>query len=171
MESSSVIIRNYVRETDLEECRALMRELTALMHEMYERPTLGGENPENDRDLETVDPGLLWVAVHSSKVIGLVGLLLRETMLGTNAEVEPIIVSREFRSKRIGERLLEKAVAEARARGARLVAVKPAARNIKTIQFFYKHGFTFVGDVELYMAISERSRKPGPRMFGFDFTM
>ena len=42
LESTSVIIRNYVRETDLEECRALMRELTAWHHEMYQRPTLGG---------------------------------------------------------------------------------------------------------------------------------
>ena len=67
--------------------------------------------------------------------------------------------------------MLEKAVAEARVRGAILVAVKPVARNIKTIQFFYKHGFTFVGNVELFMAFSERSRKPGPRMFGCDFNM
>jgi GNAT superfamily N-acetyltransferase len=150
-----------------------MRELTAYHHEMYQRPTLGGENPENDRDLETVDPSLFWVAVHGSKVIGLVGLLLKTNsfLKRTDAEVEPIIVSREFRGKRIGERLLEKAIAEAHARGATFVAVKPVARNIKTIQFFYKHGFTFVGDVELFMDFSERSRKPGPRMFGCDFTI
>jgi GNAT superfamily N-acetyltransferase len=87
------------------------------------------------------------------------------------AEVEPIIVTREFRGKGVGERLLEKAIAEAGARGAGLVAVKPVARNIDTVQFFYKHGFTFVGDVELFMSLSERSRKPGPRMFGCDFNM
>ena len=179
MESSSVIIRNYVRESDLQGCAALLRELTAWHREMYHKPPIrwGPLDSDYDRDLDTVDPSLLWVAVHESKVIGMVGLLLKGKREGeiseriVEAEVEPIIVSREFRGKRIGERLLEKAIAEARARGARLVAVKPVARNIKTIQFFYKHGFTYVGDVELFMALSERSRKPGPRMFGCDFNM
>ncbi len=146
-----------------------MRELTEWHGEMYQKPPVrwGPLESDYDRDLDTVDPSLLWVAVHSSKVIGMVGLLLK----GNEAEVEPIIVTRGFRGKRIGERLLETAIAQARARGARLVAVKPVARNIKTIQFFYKHGFSNVGNVELFMDLSERSRKPGPRMFECDFNM
>lgn len=110
-------------------------------------------------------------AVHGSRVVGLVGLLIKTNPKQIEAEVEPIIITREFRGKGIGERLLQKAIAEARARGARDLAVKPVARNVKTIQFFYKHGFVFVGDVELFMTFSERSRKPGPRMFGCDFDM
>ncbi len=147
----------------------MLRELTEWHGEMYQKPPVrwGPLESDYDRDLDTVDPSLLWVAVHSSKVIGMVGLLLK----GNEAEVEPIIVTRGFRGKRIGERLLETAIAQARARGARLVAVKPVARNIKTIQFFYKHGFSNVGNVELFMDLSERSRKPGPRMFECDFNM
>ncbi len=152
-----------------------MRELTDWHNGMFQRPpkAWGPLESDYDRDLDAVDPTLFWVAVHGSRVIGLVGLLIKTNPFSKpiEAEVEPIIVSREFRGKGIGERLLEKAVAEARVRGAILVAVKPVARNIKTIQFFYKHGFTFVGNVELFMAFSERSRKPGPRMFGCDFNM
>ena len=150
-----------------------MRELTAYHREMYERPTLGGEYPPNDRDLETVDPSLFWVAVHDSKLIGLVGLLLNTDSFSKRigAVVDPIIVTREFRSKGIGGRLLETAVAEARAREATEVAIKHLARNIKTLQFSYKHGFTYVGDIELFMPLSERSRKPGPRIYECDFNM
>lgn len=173
MESSSVIIRNYVKDSDLLGCALLMRELTDWHNEMFERPakTWGPLESDYDRDLDTLDPSLFWVAVHGSRVVGLVGLLIKTNPKQIEAEVEPIIVAREFRGKGIGERLLQKAIAEARARGARDLAVKPVARNVKTIQFFYKHGFVFVGDVELFMTFSERSRKPGPRMFGCDFDM
>lgn len=150
-----------------------MRELTDWHNEMFQRPprTWGPLESDYDRDLDTLDPSLFWVAVHGSRVIGLVGLLIKTSPKQTEAEVEPIIVTREFRGRGVGERLLEKAIAEAVARGARLLAVKPLARNIKTIQFFHRHGFTFLGDVELFMSLSERSRKPGPRMFGCDFNM
>jgi len=67
--------------------------------------------------------------------------------------------------------LLEKAVAEARARGAAEVAIKHVARNIKAIQFSYRQGFTYLGDIELFMPLSERARKPGPRIYGCDFNM
>lgn len=173
MGSSSVIIRNYVKESDLQGCAFLLRELTEWHREMYQNPPIkwGPIETDYDRDLDTVDPSLFWVAVHGSKVIGMVGLLLKEGRWGKDAEVEPIMVTREFRGKGIGELLLETAIAEARARGARRVAIKHLARNIKTIQFSYKHGFTNVGDVELFMDLSERSRKPGPRMFECDFNM
>lgn len=173
MESSSVTIRNYMKESDLQGCALLLRELTEWHREMYDRPPirLGPIESDYDRDLDTTDPSLLWVAIYDSKVIGMVGLTLKTTPVSgrSEAEVEPIIVTREFRGKRIGEGLIEKAITEARARGATFVNVKPVARNIKTIQFFYKHGFTYIGNVELFMDFSKRSRKIGPRMFGCDF--
>lgn len=175
MESSSVIIRNYVRESDLQGCALLLRELTDWHHKLFERPPTrwGPIESDYDRDLDAVDPSLLWVAIYDSKVTGMVGIILKTNPFSrrTEAEVEPIVVTREFRGKRIGERLIERAIAEARARGANFVNVKPVARNIETIQFLYKKGFTYVGNVELFMDFSERSRKPGPRMFGCDFNM
>ena len=168
---STVIIRNYVKASDLQGCALLLRELTEWHAEMYQRPAKawGPIETDYDRDLDTLDPSLFWVAVHNSKIIGLVGLLLHEN--GDEAEVEPIMVTREFRGKGIGERLLETAVAEARLRRSKLVFIKHLARNIETIQFSYKHGFTNIGYIELLMDLSERSRKPGPRMFGRDFNM
>ncbi len=154
-----------------------MRELTDWHNEMLERPPKrwGPLESDYDRDLDTVDPSLFWVAVHGSRVIGLVGLLLTGEVNANpkqiEAEVEPIVITREFRGKGIGERLLGKAIAEARARGARIVTVKPVTRNIKTIRFFHKHGFTLLGYVELFMDLRERSRKVGPRLHGCDFDM
>ncbi len=173
LDSSSVTIRNYVKESDLQGCALLLRELTEWHREMYQNPPIkwGPIETDYDRDLDTVDPSLFWVAVYGSKVIGMVGLLIKEGRWGKDAEVEPIMITQEFRGKGIGERLLETAVAEARERGARILAIKHLARNIKTIQFSYKHGFINLGYVELSMDLSERSRKPGPRMFECEFTM
>ncbi len=97
MESSSVIIRNYVKESDLQGCAFLLRELTEWHREMYENPLTkwGPIESDYDRDLDTVDPSLFWVVVHGSKVIGMVGLL-KEGRWGKDAEVEPIMVTREF---------------------------------------------------------------------------
>lgn len=63
MESSSVIIRNYVKDTDLLGCALLMRELTDWHNEMFERPpkTWGPLESDYDRDLDTLDPSLFWV--------------------------------------------------------------------------------------------------------------
>ena len=165
---SSLIIRNF-ESHDLKECRDLWRELTEWHREIYQDPTIGGEHPENyfDRHLAAVGPGQLWVAVHRSRVIGLVGLILKEN----EAEVEPLIVSKEFRGKGIGKRLIEKVIIEARARGVRLLNVKPVARNTNTIQFLHKQGFTNIGFVELFMDLSEHSWKPGPSIFGCDFSV
>jgi GNAT superfamily N-acetyltransferase len=86
------------------------------------------------------------------------------------AEIEPLIVSKSYRGKGVGGRLINKAVTEARARGLRTVSVKPVARNIKTIQFLHKQGFTKIGFIELFMDFSERPWKSGPEMFGCAFS-
>jgi GNAT superfamily N-acetyltransferase len=165
---SPLVIRSY-EESDLEGCRALWKELTEWHREIYQDKTIGGEHPENqfDRHLAAVGPRQLWVAAYNSRVIGLIGLILK----GSEAEVEPLIVSKRFRGKLIGKQLVEKAVAEARARGVRLLSIKPVARNIATIQFLHKHGFSNIGFIELFMDFSEHSWKEGPLMFGCDFSI
>ncbi len=164
---SSLAIRNY-ESSDLEACRALWKELTEWHREIYRDASIGGEHPENhfDEHLAAVGPSLLWVATYSSRVIGLVGLILR----GNEAEIEPLVVSKTFRHKRIGKRMTERAI-EARARGVRIVSIKPVARNLKTIQFLHKQGFTNIGFVELFMDFSDHSWKPGLRMFECDFSI
>lgn len=107
----------------------------------------------------------MWVAEQSSRVVGLVGLIVR----GDEAEVEPLVVARSHRGKGIGGRLIEKVIVEARARRIRLLTVKPVARNLKTIQLLRTHGFTNLGVIELFMDLSNRLWKTGPEMFGCEF--
>jgi GNAT superfamily N-acetyltransferase len=163
----SLIIRNYEPQ-DLQDCRGLWRELADWRREIYQDTTIGGEQPGKyfDKHLAAIGPKQIWVAVRDSRVVGLVGLMLKED----EAEVEPFIVSKTYRGKGIGGRLINKAVTEARARGLRTLSVKPVARNIKSIRFLHKQGFTKIGFIELFMDFSERSWKSGPEMFGCDFS-
>jgi GNAT superfamily N-acetyltransferase len=159
-------IRNY-EARDLEECRGLWRQLTDWHREIYQNETIGGEHPEShfDRHIAAVGPSQVWVAVHDSRAIGFVGLILKEG----EAEVEPLIVSRTYRGRGVGKRLMEKVVAEARGRGVRYLNIRPVARNVKTIQFLRKQGFANVGFIELFMDFSKGSWRPELHMFGYDF--
>lgn len=161
-------IRRY-QPDDREQCRALWEELTEWHREIYEDPTIGGEHPEDhfDKHLAEVGPDKFWVAVHGSKVVGLIGLIFKDD----EAEIEPLIVSKAYRRKGIGKQLIETAVAEARNKGARLLNIGPVARNTKAIKFLYKQGFRNLGFIQLFMDLSNRTWKPGPEIFGckFDF--
>jgi len=164
----SFTIRKY-QDNDKEECRALWRELTQRHREIYQDPTIGGEHPEDgfDKHLAEAGSNQLWVAVHDSKVVGLVGLILK----GDETEIEPLIVSKTHRRKGIGKQLIETVVSKAREKGVKFLNIRPVARNIKAIKWMYKQGFKNLGYIELFMAFSNRSWKSGPEIFGckFDF--
>jgi ribosomal protein S18 acetylase RimI-like enzyme len=162
----SFIIRKY-QPDDKEQCRALWKELTEWHREIYQDPTIGGEHPEDqfDRHLAEVGPGQFWVAVCGSQVVGLVGLIIK----GSEAEIEPLIVSKAYRRKGIGKQLIKTVVSEARNKGARLINIGPVARNIKAIKFLYKQGFRNLGYIELFMDLSNHTWKPGPEIFGCKF--
>ena len=166
--SLSFTIRKY-QDEDREECRALWRELTQRHREIYQDPTIGGEHPEDgfDKHLAEAGSNQLWVAVHDSKVVGLVGLILK----GDETEIEPLIVSKTHRRKGIGKQLIETVVSKAREKGVKFLLIRPVARNIKAIKWMYKQGIKNLGYIELFMAFSNRSWKAGPEIFGckFDF--
>ena len=166
--SMPLVIRNYW-EDDREQCRSLWRELTEWHREIYQDQTIGGEHPEDyfDKHLAKVGSERLWVAVDGSRVVGLVGLIVE----GNEAEIEPLIVSKTYRSKGIGKQLIGTMVSEARKIGVRFLCVKPVARNMKTIRFLYKQGFKNLGEIELFMCFSDYAWKTGPEIFGckFDF--
>lgn len=100
------------------------------------------------------------------RVVGLIGLIFRED----EAEIEPVVVSEVFRRKGIGRRLVERAVAEARTRGVRVLSVKPVARNEDGIAFFYEQGFRNLGHIELFVDLSDRPWRQGPRLFNRQFS-
>lgn len=162
----SFIIRKY-RDTDKKQCRLLWRELTEWHREIYQDPTIGGEHPENyfDKYLTKFGHERLWVAVHNSKVVGLVGLIVEEN----EAEIEPLTVSRGYRGKGIGRKLIEKAISEAQRMKVQFLSIKPVARNVKTIKFLYKQGFQNLGHVELFMDFSKYVWKQEVNLFGCRF--
>jgi GNAT superfamily N-acetyltransferase len=161
-----ITIRNY-HPSDLESCRSLWEELTEWHRRIYEDPNIGGSDPGRffDEHLSRVGADNLWVAVQDGSVVGLTGLMGE----GEEAEVEPLVVSEPKRRKGIGGSLLEFVVAEARRRGVSVLSVRPVARNVEVIDFFFKRGFVNVGHVELFMDLSEGEWKEGLRLFDLDF--
>jgi len=162
----SFVVRKY-RDADREECRFLWRELTEWHREIYQDSTIGGEHPEDyfDKYLARFGSKHLWVAVDDSKVVGLVGLIVEEN----EAEIEPLIVSRSYRGKGIGRKLVEQAVSEARQMKVQFLSVRHVARNIQTIRFLYKQGFQNLGHVELFIDFSKYVWRQEVDLFGCSF--
>ncbi|MGD8506915.1 MAG: GNAT family N-acetyltransferase [Candidatus Bathyarchaeota archaeon] len=161
------VIRKY-RDCDSEQSRDLWRELTEWHREIYEAPKIGGEHPEDqfDKHLAEVGPDQLWVAVSDAKVVGLIGLIFK----GKDAEIEPIVVSKAYRNKGIGRKLIETVTSEARNKGVVFLNIGPVARNVKAIKFLFKQGFKNLGYLELFMDLTNKNWKPGPEIFGCRFT-
>jgi GNAT superfamily N-acetyltransferase len=152
---------------DLESCRSLWEEITERHRRIYEDPVIGGSDPGRffDEHLSRVGADNLWVAIQDGSVVGLTGLMGE----GEEAEVEPLVVSEPDRRKGIGGSLLEFVVAEARRRGVRYLSVRPVARNVEAIGFFFNRGFVNVGHVELFMDLAEGEWRKGLRLFDLDF--
>jgi ribosomal protein S18 acetylase RimI-like enzyme len=162
----SATVRNY-RDEDRTACRALWRELTDWHREIYQDSTIGGDQPEHyfDDHLAKVGPDHLWVAIYDSRVVGLVGLIEK----GVEGEIEPLIVATAFRGRGIGTSLLEAAMKAAHTHGIRILEIHPVARNTKTIGWLYEHGFRTLGQIELFVDLTGRRWKRGPKLFGHQF--
>jgi len=162
----SFMIRKY-QSDDREQCRALWRELTEWHREIYQDPTIGGAHPEDyfDKHLAEVGPSRLWVAVYGSQVVGLTGLIIK----GSEAELEPLVVSKAYRCRGIGKQLMKTVISEARIGGARSLNIRPVARNIKAIKFFHKQGFKNLGHIQLFLDFSNHTWKQGPEIAGCKF--
>jgi len=162
-------VRPY-QPSDRQGCRALWTELAQHHREIYGDPSIGGDDPGLyfDEHLVRVGPERLWVAEHAGQVVGLVGLIVD----GQEAEVEPIVVAAACRSEGIGQALVERVVNEARELGIRYLGVKPVARNLEAIAFYYDCGFRTLGEIEMFMDLRippSSIWKPGPELFGHSF--
>lgn len=162
----SVNIRKFA-ESDRQDCRSLWRELAEWHREIYQDQQIGGNTPEDffDRHLSIVGPERIWVAELGSKIVGLVGLVVKDD----EAEIEPIIVSRPNRNRGIGSQLVRTVVSEAKRIGVKYLDVSPLARNSKTIGFFWKLGFVNIGHINLFVDFKNRSWKSGIDLFGYSF--
>jgi GNAT superfamily N-acetyltransferase len=145
------IIREY-EEQDFENCRKLWEELTQRHRDIYFDPSIGGDDPGSafERYLKKTDLAGLWVVEHDGLVVGMAGLLVDED----EAQIEPIVIGSDFRSKGIGTLLLETLRLEAKGRGASFLSIRPVARNIEAIQCFYRAGFSLLGHIDMFIDLS-----------------
>ncbi|MCP3973668.1 MAG: GNAT family N-acetyltransferase [bacterium] len=149
-------LREYLPD-DYAACRALWVELTQHHRDIYDAPTIGGDDPGADFDeyLEMENRAISWVATLDGGVVGLTGLLIE----GSEAEVEPVIVTASQRGSGIGSALVNRAIGEVRDRGLTSIKVRPVARNASALQFFHGAGFQTLGHVELFMSLGESKRE------------
>jgi ribosomal protein S18 acetylase RimI-like enzyme len=160
-------VRGY-RDSDRDACRALWVELTQWHRDIYAAPEIGGDDPAAafDEHLALVGAENIWVTEIDERVVGFVGMITNEK----HAELEPIVVSTEFRGRGLGQALLETVVARARERGLRQVLVRPVARNAEAIAFFHANGFGALGQIELILDLAARDHwRPGEQLAGRDF--
>lgn len=161
-----LVIRDY-RPADFAACRALWAELTQRHRDIYDDPTIGGDDPGQELEPYLANEHLRgpWVAELSGEIAGLAGLLI----YGEEAEIEPVIVTARHRSHGIGAMLVEHATRQARAGGVRFLSVRPVARNVEALAFFVRAGFDIVGHVDLFQdlsTLSTRRWKPGITLHG-----
>ncbi len=161
-------IRSYLPE-DLPACRKLWVELTDHHRQIYHDPSIGGDDPGQsfDHHLEQAGPQHIWVAVQGQQLVGFVGLLVH----GQEAELEPIIVSPAYRDCQAGRLLVDRVLAEAKLLNMHYLSVRPVARNLDAIRFFYRSGFQILGQIELFMDLRQsptNTWEPGPTIAGLE---
>ncbi len=151
-----VRIRNY-KESDIALCQKMWIELTEYHQEIYDDPSIGGENlAQGFKDhLEQYGGESFWVAEEDEIIIGLIGLIVR----GEAAEVEPIIIKSSHRNKGIGKKLLRFIINHAIEKEIKYLSIKPVARNKLAIKIFHEMGFNTIGHVELFMNLKEKESK------------
>ena len=156
-----LVIRPYA-EDDLLACRALWRELTQHHRDLYGDQSIGGPTPELEFDAHIRREDLVgfWLAEEDRRVVGMTGLLLN----GDEAQIEPIVVTSERRSRGIGDALLRHARNEAIARNAHFLSLMPVARNTRAIRKFIAAGFNIAGQIDLFEDL-----RPGERTWLPDF--
>ena len=164
-----VVVRDYA-PADYSACRMLWVELTEHHRRIYEDPSIGGGDPGSAFEDYLALPQRVasWVADLDGRVVGLSGLFDR----GAGGEVEPVVVTERFRGGGVGRLLLERVVTEAVARGYESLAIRPVARNVSAIRWFYDAGFqTLGGHVDLTMDLASRRHRwrAGTRLHGLDF--
>ena len=162
-------IREY-QNSDYDVCRALYGELAQHHAEIYEDPSIAGDDPGRgfDKYLVRGDRCGSWVAESNGRVVGFVGLIDTVGEEGV-AEIEPLVVSADFRGERIGSRLIQYVVEEAKKKKFRFVTIHPELRNERAFALYVRLGFNLVGHVELFQDLSpdsERTWKPGIEILG-----
>jgi GNAT superfamily N-acetyltransferase len=164
-------IRNF-QPSDLDAARRLWVELTEWHRQIYESPGIGGDDPGGkfDEHLDRVGAEHIWIAESDGRAIGLTGLIPSES----DSELEPIVVTPDWRGRGVGEQLARTVVDAARRRGDRYVLARPVARNDAALRFFHRLGFDALGQLEVIADLrppEEQQWRLGTVLAGRDFRL
>lgn len=160
----NILVREY-SGSDYDACRALFGEMTKHYAEIYEDPSIAGDDPGRGFDvyMNRTDRCGAWVAEADGQVIGFAGLLDTVGQEGV-AEIEPVVVSVDFRGRGIGSMLIKRVREEAVNKGFRFLSIRPELRNEKAFDLYVRLGFNKAGAIELFQdlsATSDRKWKSG----------
>jgi len=70
------------------------------------------------------------------------------------ADVEPAIVSKQYRTQGVGTAMVRHVIQEAKKTGNPFLSAKPLARNVEAMSFLIKEGFNITGQIELFQDLS-----------------
>ena len=148
----NVTIRKY-QDGDLESCNYLWRELTQRHRDVYFDQSIGGDDPGAafENYLKKTNLAGIWIVEQAALVIGMAGLLVD----GSDAEIEPIVIRSDFRSRGVGTLLIERLKIEAKQHGSGYLSIRPVARNIEAIKCFHRAGFSLLGHIDMFLDLSE----------------
>jgi len=155
-----ITIRDY-EDSDFSVCRSLWAELTAHHADIYGDHSIGGDDPGQGFELYMNNAlrRATWVAEAEGRVVACAGLIMNPNADAKEAEIEPVIVSADYRSKGIGTKLLRHAVKEAKRLGIRALSIRPVARNKEALRLFVREGFNVIGHIDLFQSLSQSSYK------------
>jgi ribosomal-protein-alanine acetyltransferase len=100
------------------------------------------------RYLATRSSGFFFVLVEGEKIAGFIVLLTRKTSF--KARIYSVAVSPDFRGKKYGATLLEKAVGSALKEGKKILSLEVSENNEAAIQLYLKFGFQITGKRKAY---------------------
>lgn len=161
-----ITIRDY-QDSDRDICRSLWGELARHHAEIYGDPSIAGNDPGRgfERYMTNAHRRGTWVAEVEGQAVACAGLILREE----EGEIEPVIVSAQYRGKGIGTALVQHVAEQAKRLGVRFLSIRPVARNEEAIRLFVRLGFNLVGYIDLFQDLhqsSDRQWKPGIMIHG-----
>jgi putative acetyltransferase len=154
-----VQIRNYA-PTDLEPCRELWVHLTQWHRDIYQAPSIGGDDPGKifDEHLAKVGNERIWLAVLEGSVVGMIGL--QPGYDEGTLEIEPMVVSPEARGQGVGKALVEHVVEVVQGMGMHDLNVHVVGRNAEAIRFYHDAGFNVIGHFELFLDTRPPDKQP-----------
>jgi GNAT superfamily N-acetyltransferase len=167
----NIRIRSF-QQSDMDACRQLWVELTEWHRQIYDSPTIGGDDSGRkfDEHLEHVGADHIWIADSGGTAVGMTGLIPATN----DSELEPIVVARDWRGRGVGEVLARTVLAAAREREDRYLLTRPVARNEAALRFFHRLGFDALGQLELIADLrphEEQAWRAGTVLAGRDFRL